>query len=158
LSIVQKKSEDRLQRILASGERVRKTGRGTDGLKEAFFALTNRRIIIFRVGATAMSEPKVAEIPLQYVKSVTCEPPILTAGPILVIESRSGQFRIRLMKEARREASMWPNWILDAQEAAKPKVTPSDDIASKLAQLTALRDSGALTPDEFAAAKARILG
>jgi hypothetical protein len=42
-----------------------------------------------------------------------------------------------------------------------PALAPSaggEDLVGKLRELKALRDSGALTPDEFAAAKAKLLG
>jgi Short C-terminal domain len=87
-----------------------------------------------------------------------CEPGLMTAPPTLTIESRSGTFAVNLVRAARKEASRWPGWILEAQEAAQPKASSSNDIASRLAQLAALRDNGALTPEEFAAAKSRILG
>jgi hypothetical protein len=136
---------------------VLRTGDGTVGLKPAFLVLTSRRIIIVRMGTTKYSQPKIAEISLEHVMSVNCESGLMTAPPTLTIESRSGTFAVNLVRAARKEASR-PGWILEAQGAAQPKASSSDDIASRLAQLATLRDSGALTPKEFAAAKSRILG
>ncbi|MFK8024560.1 MAG: SHOCT domain-containing protein [Ilumatobacter sp.] len=44
-----------------------------------------------------------------------------------------------------------------AQQAA-PAPASGDDIIAKLKQLAELRDAGVLDPDEFAAAKAKLLG
>jgi Short C-terminal domain len=152
------KSEARLKSLLTSDEKVVKTGDGFVGLKEAFVSLTNKRVFIFRLGTTKISEPKMTEIDLRHVRSIHCEPPFMTRGPMLVIDSRSGKSEITLHKAARKEAGMWPKWILEAQErlASAPKY--SDDVASHLAKLAELHKTGALTSDEFAAAKARILG
>lgn len=45
-----------------------------------------------------------------------------------------------------------------AARAEGAAATPDDDLVAKLERLRALRDDGALTDDEFAAAKARLLG
>jgi Short C-terminal domain/Protein of unknown function (DUF2510) len=45
----------------------------------------------------------------------------------------------------------------DDEPAAAPAAAPIASIADELQKLAALRDSGVLTPDEFAAAKARLL-
>jgi hypothetical protein len=42
--------------------------------------------------------------------------------------------------------------------SADPVAGPHDDFVSKLERLAALRDSGALTHDEFGMAKQRLLG
>ena len=42
--------------------------------------------------------------------------------------------------------------------AAAPAAAPSDDIVDQLQKLGALKDSGALTPEEFEAAKTKLLG
>ncbi|SDC59385.1 SHOCT domain-containing protein [Rhodococcus tukisamuensis] len=49
---------------------------------------------------------------------------------------------------------------VQAQQAAAPAAAPAggDDLIAKLQQLGQLRDSGVLTDDEFAAAKAKLLG
>jgi hypothetical protein len=39
-----------------------------------------------------------------------------------------------------------------------PAAAPADDAASEIERLASLHDSGALSDDEFAAAKAKILG
>jgi len=46
---------------------------------------------------------------------------------------------------------------LEAQPAPAAAPPAGDDIASKLAQLAQLQQSGVLTADEFAAAKAKLL-
>lgn len=45
----------------------------------------------------------------------------------------------------------------DGGRKAQNDATPTDDLVDKLERLRALRDEGALTEDEFAAAKARLL-
>jgi hypothetical protein len=158
MSMWRDKSEAQLRSMLATGEMVIRRGDGTVGLKEAFFVLTNRRVFIFRLGTTVMSEPKMAEIDLRHIKSVFCEPGILTKGPTLVIEARSGTFDIILRRAARKEAGMWPKWILGAHGSLSPKARASDDVAARLAQLAELHSSGALTSSEFAKAKSKLLG
>jgi hypothetical protein len=44
------------------------------------------------------------------------------------------------------------------QPAAQVPAQPGPSMADQLSQLSVLRDQGALTDDEFAAAKARLLG
>ncbi|HTR32257.1 MAG TPA: SHOCT domain-containing protein [Gaiellaceae bacterium] len=49
---------------------------------------------------------------------------------------------------------------LESQQAPPPAAAPApagDDLASKLAQLAQLQQSGVLTAEEFAAAKAKLL-
>jgi hypothetical protein len=152
------KSEARLRSLLVTGERIIRTGDGLAGLKAAFVTLTNKRVFIFRLGTTAMSEPKMAEIDLRHIISVHCDPGIMTKGPTLVIESRSGTFSIILAKQARKDSGMWPKWILGAQGALTSRPQPPSDVASRLAQLAALHESGALTSDEFVMAKSKLLG
>jgi len=45
-----------------------------------------------------------------------------------------------------------------AQQAQAPPPSASSPVLDQLARLTALHDQGALTDDEFAAAKAKVLG
>jgi hypothetical protein len=158
MSMWQSKSEAQLKSMLADDEKVIKVGDGQIGLKPAFLALTNRRVFIFRMGTTVASPPRMAEVNLEHITSAHCNPGIMTKGPTLVIKSRTGTFDMILTKTARRESGMWPKWILEAQSSLDYRRQSSDDVASRLAQVTALHESGALTPDEFAAAKSRILG
>lgn len=44
------------------------------------------------------------------------------------------------------------------RQQARAQQAPATDVVSQLKDLAALRDSGVLTDDEFAAQKARILG
>ena len=158
MSMWRDKSEARLQSLLTAGEDVVKTGDGLVGLKAAFITLTTKRVFIFRLGTTKLSEPKMEEVNLKDIVTVHCEPPFLTRGPILVIDSRSGTFEILLVKEARKESGMWPKWILEGQRALASQSRPMDDVTGRLAQLTELHKDGALTSEEFAAAKSRLLG
>ena len=156
----QQKGEEWLKSQIVGDEKLLRTGNGQDGRHDVFFALTNRRVIIFRMGAMRFSDPTVAKVSLDDVLTVDCQRGILGAGPTLSIDSRSGQFSFMLTKQARREGGHWPNWILDAQRATQRSVanSESDEISSRLARLAALRDSGALTPEEFTVAKAKLLG
>lgn len=156
----QDKGEARLKSLIVGDEKLLRTGNGQDGRHDVFFALTNRRLIIFRMGATRFSDPTMAEISLDDVRTVDCQRGILGAGPTLSLDSRSGQFSFMLTKQARREGGHWPNWILDAQRGTQRSAahSESDEISSGLARIAALRDSGALTSEEFTAAKAKLLG
>ena len=46
----------------------------------------------------------------------------------------------------------------EAAQAAQAAPPAASDVAGQLKELAALRDAGALTPEEFAAAKRRVLG
>lgn len=61
--------------------------------------------------------------------------------------------------EARSEAEVATDADPTGEPAARPNGDASDDdLVGKLERLRALRDDGTLTDDEFAAAKARLLG
>ncbi len=45
-----------------------------------------------------------------------------------------------------------------AQEAAQAAAPPTDDVIAQIEKLSALHESGALTDEEFAAAKKKLLG
>ena len=160
MSMMKRKSEAYLQEALQRGEKVLQTSSGADGRHEIFVALTDRRIFIYRMGMTIMSEPTLNEVRLDHVIEVNCLRGSLGLGPTLVIRARSGVFQFTLSGTGRKVAGQWPNWILGAQQAFQKKATPSapTDITSRLSQLSELHRAGALTAEEFAAAKARLLG
>lgn len=162
------KSEAHLQSLLTSDEEIMRTGDGMVGLKEAFFVLTNKRVFIFRLGTTVLSKPKMAEVDLEHIKSAYCEPGLMTTGPTLVIESRTGTSGVTLTKAARKDASMWPKWILEAQkqvvqsnthastQAPRTNETESDPMA-KLRKLQELREAGLLSQDEYEAKRSEVI-
>lgn len=57
---------------------------------------------------------------------------------------------------SRRQQQRWAEQQY-AEQPARPEVA-DDDLTTHLHRLTAMRDSGQLTDDEFAAAKAKLLG
>jgi hypothetical protein len=62
----------------------------------------------------------------------------------------------------RRQAAKWdaqqPQYAQDAQEQQYAPEAPEDDATAQLQNLAALHTQGVLTDEEFAAAKAKILG
>jgi hypothetical protein len=143
--------------MLSSGETVLERGTGLDGLKPSAMILTNRRLIFLRMGTTRFSNLRVADVRLEDVLTVEA------ASGHLRVDARSGIFGIAGKGRFRNEIGQWPNLILKAQDALKraPASAPSDpvrDLGEQLAQLSALRSSGALNEQEFTAAKGRLLG
>ena len=65
-----KKADAQLARMMEPGEQELHSGYGAVGLKGAKFTLTNKRFYLFHVGATALSEPKMAVIELPYIITV----------------------------------------------------------------------------------------
>jgi Short C-terminal domain len=61
---------------------------------------------------------------------------------------------------ARRQASKWQEQEAQQyqQQAPPPQAAPEDDATAKLENLAQLHAQGVLTDEEFAAAKAKILG
>ena len=110
-----KKADAQLARMMEPGEQELHSGYGAVGLKGAKFTLTNKRFYLFHVGATALSEPKMAVIELPYIITVEFDRGLMGTAPTLIINSRMGTFHILLAKEARKEGGIWANWILDAQ-------------------------------------------
>jgi Short C-terminal domain len=162
------KSEARLQSLLTSDEEVIRTGDGMVGLKEAFFVLTNKRIFIFRLGTTVLSEPKMAEVELEHIRSAYCEPGLMTKGPTLVIESRTGTFSVTLTKMARKDSGAWPKWILEAQKrmtqlntsarTSPPSTNGAErDPGAKLRKLQELREAGLLSQAEYETKRSEVI-
>lgn len=58
---------------------------------------------------------------------------------------------------SRRQANRWAQQEQPQQQYAEPPAAAPDPIA-QIKELAALRDSGALTEEEFAAQKAKLLG
>lgn len=87
----QGKAEEQLKSLITGDEKVLRTGNGQDGRHDVFFALTNRRLLIFRMGALRFSDPTMVEISLGDVLTVECQRGILGAGPTLFIDSRAGR-------------------------------------------------------------------
>ncbi len=59
---------------------------------------------------------------------------------------------------AHRQASKYAEQDAQAQQAAAPPPPPQDDATAELQKLASLHSQGVLTDEEFAAAKAKILG
>jgi Bacterial PH domain len=111
-------AEDFVLTLLRDGEEVLRSATGAIGMKGAFTALTNRRVLMIRQGTWRWSPLQFNDIRLQDIASVHCERGMLTAPHTLMIHARSGVYGIQFaFGQARREAAMWPNWILEAQDA-----------------------------------------
>jgi hypothetical protein len=61
---------------------------------------------------------------------------------------------------SRRQSAKWAEQDAQqqAQQAPPPAAAPAADPIEQIRELAALRDSGALTEEEFAAQKAKLLG
>jgi hypothetical protein len=110
------KAETHLLTLLKDGEKVIRTADGLYGKKAALMALTDRRVLIIcgePWKLRSRDKMELVEIPLQYIGTVETGQAGLHI--VLAISSRTGAFQLKLIGDARAEASMWPNWILEAQ-------------------------------------------
>jgi hypothetical protein len=71
-------------------------------------------------------------------------------GVLVYLIARGGKMQQRQVKDAANQQQAWTSAVQDA--ASSPDTT-----ADQLTQLAKLRDSGALTDDEYAAQKAKVL-
>ena len=160
MSRVQRKLDESLDELLVAGEQILRRVNGVDGLKPATMALTDRRLLFIRQGATIFSTPGVRVVELADVRKVDVEPGLMTAPDYVKVEARSGMMRIGLSRADKKTASLWPNWILDAQRAIstpQPAASGDTDLAHQIERLQELHTAGALTDEEFAQAKRRLL-
>jgi hypothetical protein len=84
-----------------------------------------------------------------------------TAARTAVIAGTAGAVRDRQMQRAHERQAAQEQAAAPPPApapAAAPAETGGDDLVAKLGQLTKLHEAGALTADEFAAAKAQLLG
>jgi hypothetical protein len=152
--------ETSLAGLLTPGEEILEQGKGMEGLKECAVVLTNQRLVFLRLGTTVFSDLRIIEVRLEDVLTVD------SAGGTLRVDARSGTFGITPRGHFKKEVGSWPNLVLAAQAAflraaATPDSTRSDSspgLAEQLSQLTTLRDTGALSEEEFTTAKGRLLG
>jgi hypothetical protein len=106
------KADIQLRTLLKEDEKVLRAADGSVGIDEAFITLTDRRVFIFH--AWRWSKPEFEEIRLDHITTVHCERGLTSD---LVIAGRTGTFKFTLAgRQGRKEAPMWPNWILEAQE------------------------------------------
>lgn len=132
---------------------------------QLLMTLTHRRILI--VGVGALRGVRTIDISLEHVQSVAFDKGAFGAPPtqknLLTISARSGT-TIVSFNHAAKEGPDWPSRILAAQKASgRPTAGESDSpsgshgIVEQLERLSELRATGALTDDEFIAAKRRIV-
>lgn len=85
-------------------------------------------------------------------------------GGTAYVAGKAGQKSAMNQQEAQMQEQDQQERIaqLEAQQAqaqsAPPAAAGGDDLVEKLNQLTQLRDSGALTPEQFEEAKQKLLG
>ncbi len=137
------------------------------------FVLTDRRVI----SRSGIISKRGTEIPLDRVNNIDFSQRIwervIGAGD-LSIESagRDGQSHFENVRHpdmvqqeiyrqmevnSRRQASWQADAITSHQQATAATTAPAPDVADQIAKLAALRDQGALTPEEFEAKKAELL-
>lgn len=165
MSKVLDKSAADIRTRLSQGETVLAEGGGQAGINPAAIVLTSRRLILYTTFGR-FGKLKSSEVALDAVLEAHYNGSMV--GPdhhTLLVTSRQGDFKISfgLGRYARDEGPRWPGLILQAQgrSAPGPVSTRSQgdpvNLAEQLQSLDALRSSGGLSDEEFAAAKRKLL-
>ena len=155
-----KRELERIGEHLHPGEVVSHLAGGSYGGGQGLLALTDRRLFFFRDGRMHKASE---DFPLSQVSSVQWKSGLST-GTVSIHASNAvvkigtvnkvdGEAIVGAAREAVHAANVAPGQTLVA-----PVVDAPADVAAQLANLAQLHDSGALSDDEFAAAKARVLG
>lgn len=164
----------KLSKHLLPGERVRYLASGTVNRRQGLVALTDRRLLVLFHGMVRQS---VEDLPLDSVASIREKAgvllgtlTVLASNTTLVITNVSKVDMKALSNALRTRLSTGSLPALPALEmpaaSAENDDEPSavaepaggNDVLEQLARLGELRDAGVLSEDEFADAKAQILG
>jgi len=138
---------------------------GFVGASQAMLVLTSHRVLLFtalgRLGSLKIAETRLDTVREAHYNAARLGPDHHT----LFVISRQGDlhFRFGMGAAAQQEGAGWPGLILEARSRAVGAATPpppvsTDDLATQLQTLSALHASGALTAEEFAAAKQKLIG
>ncbi len=145
----------RIDGTMGPGEAPRGLGIGTTDGKRAFIVVTNRRVIVEKIGPLG----KTIEVPLQAVTGFSVSGAVGTIqlrGAGVSVQVRSvGQPIAGQLAAAARQGRDVP--ALRGTPAAEPVSSTSGDAAQRLRQIAELHDAGILTPEEFEAKKAELL-
>lgn len=136
--------------------RVKGVAAGKGGFRGARLAIFDDRIEVDNPGAITRGKQTV--IRFDQVSQVDCKKGI---GFSALTISSLGAGNVVVESLKRSEAEQARQLIIEKVAASRQPAAaslPTVDIADQLAKLAALRDSGVLTEDEFAAQKARLLG
>jgi hypothetical protein len=147
-----------LPKVLREGERLRALARGVHDGSRWLMAATDQRLLLLDKGI--FYRLKMVELPLREIQTVQHQTGALQGE--LSITTASG---VRRISKLRRRAALVIADILSQQIAALgaraapagPAAAGTEERLSSLERLQKLRDSGVLTPEEFAAEKEKIL-
>jgi hypothetical protein len=151
----------------APGEQLVGRATGTAPRLHGEIALTERRLIV--VGGRITGGVTTAVVPVADIREAIYDD--ARTGPshhLLTVITRQGNVEFRFGSTARSnpEGTRWRGLIMDARRAAvTPSSTPqaaaapngASDLSEQLARLATLHQSGALSDEEFASAKSRLL-
>lgn len=144
-----------LPRVLREGERLLALARGIHDGSKWLVATTDQRLLLLDKGI--FYRLKLVELPLREIQTVQHQTGAFRGE--LSITTASG---VRRITHLRRRAAQALADIVSQKIAELPlHAQPSgatDEKLSSLERLQKLRDNGVLTPEEFAAEKAKILG
>jgi Short C-terminal domain len=97
--------------------------------------------------------------PYEIQQETTSVPPVGTVAPVWVDPKRSDRVFVDVMALAEEQAAAAQRFAAAAAPPSSPASAGGEaDVVAGLERLVALRASGAITDEEFAAAKARLLG
>lgn len=154
------KALERITAMLQSGEQViaHTSGSLTDpgksaGTTRGTIAVTNQRILYS--GTTGIGGSKTLAYPWSQVTSVLAEKNLLTSHLSVAAAGADARFIVKF-QEAQEIAAAAQERLHAAQQPQAAAVAPS--AADELAKMASLHEQGILSADEFASAKARILG
>lgn len=151
-----KKELNHLPEVLASGEQVLAFTSGFMDGNTWLITLTDRRVIFLDKGM--LYGLKQASIELDKINAVSGKTGLMF-GEILI---QDGGNERKISNVWKKTVTAFTNKVRDAMHAKKQPAAVSvsaaaDDMISKLERLSALRDKGVLTPEEFAEQKTKIL-
>lgn len=142
-----------LENQLADGEQVRRLARGYYRSGIGLLALTDRRLLFVRDGLLAKTSE---DFPFTRIASIACRHHRLGASDVIIAASGNAE-KITQVNRSDSEALVNEARHLVGAPTSAPASEAAADIPTQLRQLADLRDSGVISPDEFAAKKAELL-
>ncbi len=153
-----KKEIKELPNILWEDENVEKIVQGLYGNGLGILTATNKRLVFIDKGL--MWGLKVEDFPYDKISSIQYETGIMF-GEITIFTSGNKAKIQQVDKQQARDLCEYVRARISGikEHASAPKVTPPDnDIITQLERLAKLKDSGALTEEEFVTAKRKLIG
>lgn len=142
-----------LDGLLQADEEVLLISNGLYEKKNGAVIATNRRVLFLDKGLVGLTHE---DFPYDRISSVQHQTGMMLGS--MKIHASGNEAEIKSMgKEAAKNMAEIVRGKL-AEKQASPPAASSESVASQIKTLAELRDAGALTEDEFAAQKARLLG